>query len=251
MPQKCKVCAHPQTQEIEQDIVNDVPHTHIGKKYDLDNQSVRYHSIHHLPEKLVRAVQHDKQEHTAGILDGIQTLLTRTERIMRDAESKGYGRLELEAINSAKGTYELLSKIAVKLREYQERDENREAGVINQQIQEGLQALSTTELKVYTQLQAKIFSASSDYEFSNEVQMFIESVESRGFDNISKDDKRWVDSPRNRPNQNKNSQKQGADPDDLDFEELEDLELDDLSDDTIPSSDSDPAWIKAERRRRS
>src|SRR5690625_4913841 len=118
MAQVCKVCSHQHTEEIEKLIVQGLPHTTIAKKYGIHNLSVRYHAENHLPEKLVQAVAEKDASHAENILGGIHDLLGRTKKILEQAEDRGHNRLALEAIKEARSTYELLSKIAVKLAEY-------------------------------------------------------------------------------------------------------------------------------------
>ncbi|PWN05639.1 hypothetical protein [Rhodohalobacter mucosus] len=257
MPQVCRVCSHPDTKDIEKDIVANIPYTQIGEKYGLDYQVIRRHALNHLPEKLVRTVQQDAQRHSEGILDGIKSLLDRTKTIMDQAQDKGYGRLELEAIREARSTYELLAKIAAKLREYQDREKESEGYQMEQQINEGLQALSTTELKTYVALQAKIYSASPDHTFTPQVQSFIDShmvtgdytAEGVGTNREGEGD-REPEKTRIRLRQENNTKSQGAatpptGPDSLELEDF-DLSLGSLSDE-IPSVETDPAWLRKER----
>lgn len=263
MPAKCRVCSHKKTQDIENDIVQGIAHTTIGKKYGIHFQSVRYHSENHLPEKLVNAVQEKQSNHAENILDGINNLLQRTKSILDSAEDKGHNRLALDAIKEARGTYELLSKIAVKLEEYRRKDEAEEHDMVKEHVQKGLQALSTAELKTYIQLQGKIASADPDFDLDPTARYMVDAMNT-----VSSPDKPVAkkspdsDSPSNRPDHNKNSQNTGqSTPSQQDFDDWEDddfddfddfdLELDDFSNspDTIPSEKTDPKWLKEERKK--
>ena len=250
MARKCKVCSHKKTKDIENDIVQGMAHTQIGKKYGLDHQSVRYHSENHLPDKLVRAVQDKKANHAENILDGINNLLKRTKDILDSAEEKGHNRLALDAIKEARGTYELLSKIAVKLEEYRRKDKAEEVDMVKQNVERGLHALSTAELKTYIQLQGKIASADPEYELDAQSRYVVNAM------NTVRPDVSSPKTTRTRPAQDKNIQNDGsADDWDEDFDlELDDLELDELDEpftpsaDIIPSEETDPAWLKKYRK---
>ena len=282
MAQVCKVCAHRNTEEIEQLIVQGVPHTTIGKRFGVHFQSVRYHAEHHLPETLVQAVAESEANHAEGILSGINDLLKRTKRIMDDAEEKGYGRLELEAINSAKGTYELLSKIAVKLAEYEQAKGGSSgvdgaprslADIYDEENQEmgNLDMLTDSELATFTRLLGKIGGSIPEDSMDDNTRMFVEgTTESASYDNNNNNNS-GQNSPRIEEIQHKNTQKIGGkggrrmkrtkpasnDLDDLDLE-LDDLSLDEQDEEKsfpstnsnhIPSEESDPKWMKEWRRK--
>ena len=53
MGQKCRVCSHPNLLEINKAILAGEPNTRIGKRFDLNWQSVRNHALKHLPKRMV------------------------------------------------------------------------------------------------------------------------------------------------------------------------------------------------------
>ena len=258
MAAKCTVCTHPQTTEIEKEIVAGRANTRIADEFGLDHQSVRYHKMNHLPDKLVRAVQNKQSNHAENILDGINNLLQRTKDILDSAEEKGQNRLALDAIKEARGTYELLSKIAVKLEEYRRKDESEEDNTMKEHIEKGLHALSTAELKTYIQLQGKIAAADPDYVLDPTSRYIVDAMNTvkpvYGIDKPVEKKTSDSDSPQTRPALDKNNQNDGSvdDWDDLDDLDFEDLELDDLpfSGNTIPSEETDPKWLTEERKKK-
>lgn len=248
MPQTCRVCAHPKTKDIEDSIIQGVPHTTIAKQYDIHFQSVRYHSENHLPDKLVKAARDKGQKHADNILSGIKDLLERTNAIMEQAEDDGHNRLALDAIKEARSTYELLSKIAVKMEEYQRKNHQREDDYLDKEIEEGLKVLSDEELNALFCLIGKVHEAKPNYELDpvsrDVVHMYKIIEEETAGDSNSIDD---------HASEDKNSLKSGEyGLDDLDLE-FEELDLDDLGfeDDEIPSEYSDPKWLRKERGRNS
>ena len=248
MAQKCTVCVHPETKQIEDDIVQGLPNTQIADKFGLDHQSVRYHSIHHLPDKLIHAVRKEETAHAENILTGIKNLLTRTKSILDKAEDKGQNRLALEAIKEARSSYELLSKIAVKLEEYRRQDQVQEEDGVREQVMEGLKVLTDAELKTYLALQSKIYAAREDYQLEPGERYLVESVALSwdgtvgGFNQTNNQDDQSQKSRQTRLPQDKNTHKQDSttvpDQPEPEFEELEDfdLELDDLD-------LSEPKWL--------
>lgn len=248
MAQRCRVCAHPQTKEIEQEIVNGTPHTTIADQYGIHFQSVRYHSENHLPDKLVRATQKKGQEHAEDILSGIKDLLDRTRTILQDAEEEGHNRLALDAIKEARSTYELLSKIAVKLEEYRRKNQERETGYVDQSISEGLQMLTDEELEALVMITGKVHEANPDYELDPTSRYAVEGMRMLQKERNSDADTNTYDDADSRGNdgkQDNNSQKTGGYEDELD---LDNLELNDWDGEEIPSDETDPKWLREERR---
>lgn len=259
MPQRCTVCAHPDTKDIEKEIVQGRAHTQIAKKYGLDHQAVRYHKLNHLPETLIRSTGLKRKTHAENILGGIEELLSETETILKEARQDGHNRLALDAIKEGRNTYELLSKIAVKLREYQQVDQKKNEHHIQQQLQKGLEALSDEELIAWNALLHKVLSANSEEVLSEEARQYVraenEARHERSQRVLQGDSDQ--NSPSKRFDEDKNTQKEGE-PDDLDLDDWEEdweLELDDLDlgpppSNEIPSEETDPPWLKERRKRR-
>lgn len=243
MAQVCRVCSHQKTKEIEEAIVRGQPHTQIADRFGIHFQSVRYHAENHLPEKLVRAVKQKEQKHAENILEGINDLLSRTKNILDQAEDNNQKRLALDAIKEARSTYELLSKIAVKLEEYRRKDEQEKQMYSNQQMSDGLDVLSDAELRTLIQLMGKVHAAKPDYELDQTSRYVVQAMANLQPDY---DQPPEEDLAQNRSPQVKNTQKNT---------EQVDSDLDDWSDDfdldldTIPSEDTDPDWLVKDRRR--
>ncbi len=245
MPQVCRVCAHPKTKDIEDDIVNGMAIAAVARRYNLGQDSVRYHADNHLSYKLVQAVQRENSNHADGILTGIKDLLDRTKDIIDSAERKNQKRLALDAIKEARSTYELLSKIAVKLEEYRRQEEDKETSMLEDQIARGVKALSDDELHAFTQLVAKIHAAEPEHTLDPISQRVVETL-GRGNQSLLDE----------KPTIRRKARRQVPDtaqtPNDLvlEWEDMEELELEDLEDGTIPSELTDPEWLRDDRRRR-
>ncbi len=244
MPQSCRVCAHPNTKEIETAIINGVPNTLIAEQFDVNYQSVRNHAKNHLPDKLIKAAEKDDYKHADGILSGITSLLERTNKILDGAEERGHNRLALEAIKEARSTYELLSKIAVKMEEYRRRDEDQKESANLTNFENGLSVLTDGELETLVSLLGKVHSANPEYEHSPTSQAVIEC-----YSILEKERNKIVvqsgDYAKDSLEEDNNKVKsQGAS--DL---ELDDLELNDLEFEEIPSENTDLQWVRDHHRR--
>ncbi|MCW9712939.1 hypothetical protein LQ318_08480 [Aliifodinibius salicampi] len=237
-------------------IIQGKPDTQIGEKYGVNPQSVRYHRLNHLPDKLVKAFKEDEERHAENILSGINDLLQSTKQVMEDAKEDGQKNTQLKAIKEARSTYELLSKIAVKLEEYRREDKQDEISKAVHQVKKGLKALSDTELKAYMGLQAKILSANPEHTLDMDTKRFVNHVTSDRFGDTDSGDMvrtkysgssgdggtAGSDTPSNRVNQPRNNQTHEPDMvDDLDLD-LDELDL--TEDNTIPSERTDPDWMK-------
>lgn len=246
MPQKCRVCSHKKTKQIEEAIVGGQPHTQIADRFGIHFQSVRYHAEHHLPEKLVQAVEDREQENAESILDGINDLLTRTKNILDQAEDNDQKRLALDAIKEARSTYELLSKIAVKLEEYRRKDEEKRGQHLNNETADGLKALSDAELKTLIQLAGKVHAAKPEYELDQTSRYIIEAMNTVKPTEASQNQS---DLAQNGGGEDKNSQKNGSSSYDSDFDDWgDDLDFDLELDNEIPSEETDPDWLVRDRK---
>ena len=252
-PQRCKCCSHPDTKKIDQEIVQGTAHTKIADSFGLDHQSVRYHAEHHLPEKLVKAVQEDERKHAESVLDGINDLLTRTRKIMDEAEQKGYNRLQLEAIREARSTFELLSRIAATMERFKQQKDETEDKRQTEQYQEGLKALSDNELHAYITLVSKIYSANPDIELDETTQYIVDQFKPQEIRRTTPPQHKNTQSDKGyrEPEPEQEEPLDNLDDDfDLDLDDLEGTEKAPANRSTeIPSPDSDPEWMKRERRR--
>lgn len=259
MANKCTVCAHPKTRDIEKLIVQGSPNTQIAEKYGLDHQSVRYHRLNHLPAKLVQSVREKESKHTEDLWNTINELLEVARDILEQALEDDQKTTALQAVREARNTIELMARIASKRQELQQTQQEKVDDKAEEHIQEGLKALSTDELKTFIQLQAKIYSQDPDYELSPDVKLFVESAKQINLNpnssNPYKDSE--PNSRRNGAKQDKNSQKTtNPDQPEPDFEEWDDdldLDLDSIDSHSpsseIPSERSDPAWLKEWRKK--
>ncbi|MEX0685756.1 MAG: hypothetical protein WD267_11485 [Balneolales bacterium] len=287
MAQICKVCSHPKTKEIEKDIINGLSHTKISKKYNVAYFSVRYHSEHHLPEKLVAAENRSEIQHTDGILQRVTRMLNESERILAEATDRGWHGTQLKAINQHNSSIELLAKLYVKMDEIRQREEQAEKAEDRADgFTEVMDRLTLSELKCLRFLQCKATAYVDDedetesftmrnyfQEFGNDPEKWPELKYVLGekenkprsvFDvehthqvqNSYKKTRATSDQPNKPKIKVKRKPTQQADDLELEDLELEDLELDDFDEldlkplsNEIPSEKTDPDWFREQTRK--
>ncbi|MDO5681233.1 MAG: hypothetical protein Q4G46_00190 [Propionibacteriaceae bacterium] len=113
---QCKVCQHPQREEIEADIVHGRGHAAINKKYDgISYDSVRRHTSNHLAPAMRQALKtvHEQTGHTA--LARLESLYKDAKEVLDGAKKDGARALSLQAIKELRGIVELLAKLTGEL----------------------------------------------------------------------------------------------------------------------------------------
>lgn len=93
MPRVCTVCAHPEREAIESQIVNQIGYRDIARRYRVSKDALARHRADHLPETLLRA---QEAEETAEAVNVLAELRRASERLtllfnacdawLRDAE---------------------------------------------------------------------------------------------------------------------------------------------------------------------
>lgn len=126
MSQTCRVCSSPDRKVIEQKIMSNISHTQIARGYEgITNQSIRYHTRHHLSKTLLKLQEKGEIQHFKSMSEEIDDLIVRTKSILDHAESKKKHKLSLRAIDSLRSTYQFVCQIGAYLNEQQQRDESQ------------------------------------------------------------------------------------------------------------------------------
>lgn len=255
MPQRCTVCSHAKTKEIEELIIQGKPNTTIADKYDLDHQAIRRHGKNHLPEKLVKATKEKGKEHAKDMLDTIQDLLDTSQTILDEAIADDQKTTALQAIRESRNTVQLMAQIAAKLQELRQEAKDKKEGYANHYAQKGLKTLTDKELEVFTQLLGKIHAADDDYVMDREIQEFINGAkriwpEIKTNDDIDASHQQGSSRSkmtRTRTKQPKNTKREKKEEEVM-LDDLDDLDLSGSSE--ISSGETDPKWLRRERRSR-
>ena len=160
MSQACKICNHPKRLQIDRELVQGKSKSGISRKYDVPLNSVDYHAQNHLSHQLRTAYEKKAAIEGLDLLSEIEELIRRSKRIMDQAESENKLNTALNAIGQARGSYELLSKIAFSLHQARlaelelEREKSGEANAeeIEELSREALDRLTDREADLLLRL---------------------------------------------------------------------------------------------------
>jgi hypothetical protein len=117
MPRTCRVCEHPNREEIDRALVAGDANTKLSSVFAVSEQALRRHKGSHLPAKLVMAEAAAEVAEADGLLDQVRDLQRRVLDILDKAEEAGELRTALSAIREARGNLELLAKLLGELDE--------------------------------------------------------------------------------------------------------------------------------------
>lgn len=162
----CKICTHPNKLEIDRAIVKGGALAAIVKNFGVPYNSLYNHARNHLSRQLGQAYNKLQLQEDFNLLQRVDQILTRAEDIFKRNYRKGKDTVALKALDSQKGTIELLAKISysfhqAKLAEIElariesgEQDQD----LIQSQIAENIAVLTPKERAVLKQLVLKMAS---------------------------------------------------------------------------------------------
>lgn len=242
MPRKSSIVMHPKKLEMEREYMEGQPVSEIARKYGVSADALYHHTEHNLSRQLVQAYQQKELNESMDILGGIEDLLKKTRRILDHAEKDKKHRLALSAIKEARGSYELLSKIAYALHqarlaeiELERLQQATNHDDTEEQVAEAIKILSFDELKVLERLTRKIRTQNPKFNALPKVYRNLDLPVPEGI---------W---------DSETEQYELSDPEsfqpDNDSQDEYDLVMDDLSVE-INSEETDPEWLRQDRLRR-
>lgn len=117
MTQVCKVCRHPQRDEIDAALVAGDSQRNIAGRFSLSLSAVNRHKESHLPAAMALAKQASEVARGDSLVDQVKSLQRRTESILDKAEHANDLRTALAAIRELRGTLELLARLQGELQE--------------------------------------------------------------------------------------------------------------------------------------
>jgi transposase-like protein len=117
MSRKCKVCSHPLKDDIDFRLVSGHAYRELSRQFGIDKSSLHRHKKNHISAKLIES-QRFKEISSANLLvEQIQKLQIKAERIAKKAERKGDYRTALAGIRELTRIVELLGKLQGELHE--------------------------------------------------------------------------------------------------------------------------------------
>ena len=156
MAQACSVCNHTKRVELDRKILQGKSIASISREYGVSEQALYHHRDNHITRQLATAMAQKELHQNMDLLGEIDELLRRTKRIMNRAEEKDNPRLELKAIAEARGSYELLSKIALTLHQIKIMELEAEQQQTREEETLDLSVLNDRELAMFEKLVNKV-----------------------------------------------------------------------------------------------
>jgi len=158
----CQICNLQNRKEVDRALIEGYSIVNLAKENNVSYQSMYNHLKNHIHRQLITAVATKESEHQFQLLEKIEGIVNRAERIFRRNYSKGKDVVALKALSEQRSTFELLAKIAAHLQQLKKMElEAQQAGNIHdfgQTIQKAFDVLSIDELKVFQLLSEKIMT---------------------------------------------------------------------------------------------
>lgn len=115
MPQVCQICNNPNRLAIDREIVAGKSKSAIALKFGVAAHSVSYHAENHLSRQLTQAWSRKSGVEAMGLMADIESLVGKARMIFDrnfEKNTASGDQTALKALDSERGTFELLVKIA-------------------------------------------------------------------------------------------------------------------------------------------
>lgn len=116
MGRTCSVCAHEDRQEIDEALVSGTPYRDIAGRTGLTTSALSRHRSDHISAALQSVVVERDADAAASLLDRVEDLIGRTERILSASEESGKVAQALGAVRELRALLELLGKASGELK---------------------------------------------------------------------------------------------------------------------------------------
>lgn len=156
MGRQCSICQHPERELIDHALVCGAPHTKIAADFGVGRSAITRHNAHHLSPALLALRVAEQEAANASLVDRIQSLIARAERLLSAAEQDGRAATALTAVRELRGLLELLGKATGEL------DERTQVAVLNVVASADWQAIRAamqTALEPYPEARAAVAAA--------------------------------------------------------------------------------------------
>jgi hypothetical protein len=108
MSRTCTICAHPDRELIDSEVVSNETYRAVAAKYGVNKSAVQRHAESHLPEALTQAADRAKEESGDDLLAKVRRLEGRLSRWLDKAEASNDQRAMVGLAKECRGTLELL-----------------------------------------------------------------------------------------------------------------------------------------------
>ena len=89
MGMTCTICVHPEREAIDRDIVAGVTQHTIARKWCVSRDAVQRHTKRHLSPAIIAIQAEREHDGAVTLLDRVERLILRTERLLSAAEESG------------------------------------------------------------------------------------------------------------------------------------------------------------------
>ena len=111
MGKTCKVCSHPQVDEINRLLISSRNISELSRRFGVPWDSLKRHRELHLPVKLAKAQKAVEVAQAGSLLEQVQSLQRKALSILNKAEAAGQLSVALAGIREARSCLELLAKL--------------------------------------------------------------------------------------------------------------------------------------------
>lgn len=108
---RCKVCKHPDINEINEKLVSGISPREMADKYNLNHMSLYRHKEKHLPLTLIKAQQLQEQDAADDLLARVELIYEKAWDLVNKAETKGSFQPAVGALKEARSCLELIGKL--------------------------------------------------------------------------------------------------------------------------------------------
>ena len=116
MGRSCTVCTHAERETIDHLLVSGVSYRDVAAQWPgLTPSSLSRHRRDHISPALAAMQAQREGDHTASLLERVESLISRTERLLEAAEQDGRVTTALAAVRELRGLLELLGKASGEL----------------------------------------------------------------------------------------------------------------------------------------
>lgn len=184
MPQTCLICSSPQRLKIDKEVVQRHALAKIARDFGVPYDSLYEHAKNHLTRQLTQAFEKQSLIEGNQLLDIINDLIIKAQNIFDRNYQKGADVTALKAIDSVRGTIDLLAKISYQLHQakmaelelLKEKNVNKSEEQLEMYNQQ-LKVLTREELRLFQRLLNKINNQNHDVIRRDMPRNFIENVE--------------------------------------------------------------------------
>ena len=112
----CKICNHPEVDDVNAKLVAGVSGRVIGEMYNLHYKAVLNHKKKHLPKVLVQAQSLKDSDAADNLLNRVESLFSRSEDLITKAEVEGKYAPAVTAVKECRNCLELIAKLLGELK---------------------------------------------------------------------------------------------------------------------------------------